>query len=98
MNTHSRRALRALIEGGVTVEYERETDRLMLAGDIKAAKRLRDRVVRHRAHLIPIVIEAEQLTEQLLSRIMGDVKAGNPAPAPTHRRRKSRHQEARGAR
>lgn len=30
MNVHSRKALRALIEGGVTIEYERETDRLLL--------------------------------------------------------------------
>lgn len=98
MNVHSRKTLRALIEGGVTIEYERETDRLLLAGDIQEAKRLRDRVVRHRAHLIPAVIEAEAMAEQLLSRIMADVKAGKPAPAPAARRRKARHQEARGTR
>lgn len=98
MNTHSRKALRALIESGITVEYERETDRLLLAGDIPAARRLRDRVMRHRAHLIPVVIEAEQLAEQLLSRIMANVKAGGPSPKPTPRRKQTRHQEARGAR
>ncbi len=98
MNAHSRKALRALIEGGVTIEYEREADRLLLAGDIQEAKRLRDRIVKHRAHLIPAVIEAEQMAEQLLSRIMADVKAEKPRAAPTSRRRKVRHQEARGAR
>ena len=98
MNAHSRKALRALIEGGVTIEYEREADRLLLAGDIQEAKRLRDRVARHRAHLIPVVIEAEQLAEQLLNRIMDDVKAGKPAPALAPGRRKARHQKARGAR
>lgn len=98
MNAHSRKALRALIEGGVTIEYERETDRLLLAGDIQAAKRLRDRVARHRAHLIPAVAEAEQLAEQLLSRIMDDVKAGKPATAAAPRHRKARQQEARGDR
>ncbi|HAG75961.1 MAG TPA: hypothetical protein DCL53_10935 [Thauera sp.] len=98
MNAHSRKALRALIEGGVTIEYERKADRLLLAGDIQEAKRLRDRIVKHRAHLIPAVIEAEQMAEQLLSRIMADVKAEKPRAAPTSRRRKVRHQEARGAR
>jgi len=98
MNAHSRKALRALIEGGVTIEYEREADRLLLAGDIQEAKRLRDRIVKPRAHLIPAVIEAEQMAEQLLSRIMADVKAEKPRAAPTSRRRKVRHQEARGAR
>jgi hypothetical protein len=98
MNTHSRRVLRALIEGGATIRYEQETGCLMLGGDEGTRNRLRDRVVKHRAHLIPVVIEAEQLAEQLLNRIMGDVKAGKPAPAPTHRSRKARHQKARGAR
>lgn len=98
MNAHSRKALQALIEGGGTIRYEQETGCLMLGGDEQTRKRLRDRVARHRAHLIPVVIEAKQLAEQLLSRIMADVKAGKPAPAPTPRRRKARHKEARGAR
>lgn len=98
MNTHSRGALRALIEGGATIRYEQDGDRLMLGGEEQTRRRLRDRIVKHRAHLIPAVMKAEQIAEQLLSRIMGDVKAGKPAPAPTHRSRKARPQEARGAR
>lgn len=98
MNVHSRKALRALIEGGATIDYERDTGRLMLAGDMRTVKRLHPRIVKHRAHLIPAVIEAEQLAEQLLNRIMDDVKAGKPAPALAPGRRKARHQDARGAR
>jgi len=98
MSVHSRKALRALIEGGATINYERDTDRLMLAGDMRTVRRLHPRIVKHRAHLIPAVIEAEQMAEQLLSRIMADVKAEKPGAAPTSRRRKVRHQEARGAR
>jgi len=98
MNVHSRKALRALIEGGATINYERDTDRLMLAGDMRTVRRLHPRIVKHRAHLIPAVIEAEQMAEQLLSRVMAGVKAGKPAPAPMARRRKARHQEAKGAR
>ncbi len=98
MNVHSRKALRALIEGGATIDYERDTDRLMLAGDMRTVRRLHPRIVKHRAHLIPAVMEAEAMAEQLLSRIMTDVKAGKPATAPTPRRRKARHPEAKGAR
>lgn len=98
MNVHSRKALRAMIEGGATIDYERDTDRLMLAGDMRTVRRLHPRIVKHRAHLIPVVIEAEAMAEQLLSRIMADVKAGGPAPAPMARRRKARHPEAKGAR
>lgn len=98
MNAHSRKALRALIEGGATIRYEQDGDRLMLGGEEQTRKRLRDRIVKHRAHLIPVVVDAEQMAEQLLSRIMADVKAGSPATAPTPRHRKAHHQEARGAR
>lgn len=98
MNAHSRKALRALIEGGATIRYEQDGDRLMLGGEEQTRGRLRDRIVKHRAHLIPAVIEAEAMAEQLLSRIMTDVKAGKPATAPTPRRRKARHPEAKGAR
>lgn len=98
MNVHSGRALRALIEGGATINYERDTDRLMLAGDMRTVKRLHPRIVKHRAHLIPAVMEAEAMAEQLLSRIMADVKAGRPSPKPTHRSRKARHQDVKGAR
>ncbi len=98
MNAHSRKALRALIEGGATIRYEQDGDRLMLGGEEQTRKRLRDRIVKHRAHLIPVVVDAEQMAEQLLSRIMADVKAGSPAPAPMARRRKARHPEAKGAR
>lgn len=98
MNVHSRKALRALIEGGATIRYERDTDRLMLAGDMRTVRRLHPRIVKHRAHLIPAVMEAEQMAEQLLSRIIADVKAGRPSPKPTRRNRKARHQDVKGAR
>lgn len=98
MNAHSRGALRALIEGGATIRYEEESGHLFLGGEERARKRLRDRIVKHRAQLIPVVMEAEQMAEQLLSRIMADVKAGSPAPAPMARRRKAPRPEAKGAR
>lgn len=85
MNAHSRKTLRALIEGGVMIHYDEGSDRLMLAGNIEAAKRLHPRVVKHRAQLIPVVVKADTLAQQLLSRIMANAGTCDTPPAARNR-------------